>query len=75
VGHTCSPREVREEEGCCTELTKDFTGRWSDRDELLVKRSEWRRWSLVEVNGEMGRSSGEGRMGCGMLRGSSGRLL
>jgi hypothetical protein len=35
------------------------------------------RWHLVpmEGNGERGRSSGEGRMRCGLLRGSSGRLL
>jgi hypothetical protein len=75
VGRTCSPREVREEEDGCTELTEDFTGQRSDGDGLLVKRSKWRWWSLVEVNGERGRSSGEGQMRCGMLRRSSGRLL
>jgi hypothetical protein len=35
------------------------------------------RWHLLpmEGNGERGRSSGEGRMRCGLLQGSSGRLL
>jgi hypothetical protein len=75
VGLTCSPRELREKEDGCTKLTEDFTGRWSDGDGLLVKRSEWRWWSSVEVNGERGRSSCEGQMRCGMLQGSLGRLL
>jgi hypothetical protein len=45
VCRTCSSREVREEEEGCTELTEDFTGRRSDGDKPLVKRSEWRQWS------------------------------
>jgi hypothetical protein len=68
VGRMCSSREVREEEDSCTEFTEDFTGRRRDGDGLFVKRSEWRRCSSVEVNGEMG-------MRCGMLQGSSGGLL
>jgi hypothetical protein len=42
---------------------------------LVMMRRGWRCLVLVEGNGERGGSSGEGRMRCGMLRGSSGRLL
>jgi hypothetical protein len=34
----CSPREVREEEDDCTELTEDFIGRRSVRDRLATRR-------------------------------------
>jgi hypothetical protein len=41
---------------------------------LTMMRRGRRRLVPVEGNGERGRSSGEGRMRCGMLRGSSRRL-
>jgi hypothetical protein len=40
----------------------------------MMRRGRWC-LVLVEGYGERGRSSSEGRMRCGMLRGSSGRLL
>jgi hypothetical protein len=43
--------------------------------ELTTTRSGQRCVVRVEVNEEMGRSSGEGWMRCRMLRGSSGRVL
>jgi hypothetical protein len=42
---------------------------------LVTMRRGRRCLVLVEGNGERGRRSGEGRMRCGILRGSSGRLL
>jgi hypothetical protein len=42
---------------------------------LAMMRRGWQHLVLVQGNGEKGKSSGEGRMRCGMLWGSLGRLL